>query len=388
MANHDPVRSPSTAPTIEAPVAVSPRRARVAANRFALDYRLAAASLPVPPVQIVDFHAHIGGARAALIYREVAALFGVSRVFSMGRRADAPAIRAALGEFVRFIAFPDFRAKDRAQAFQDDFLADIQAYHDDFGARIVKLWNAPRMREFFPGDTGKDIIEFDAPWRVRAAELAQSLGMMMMVHVADPDTWFATKYADQQKYGSKRSHYRGLIVMLDRFPMPWVAAHMGGWPEDLRFLDEMLTRHANLYLDTSATKWVVRELSRQPRSEVVDFFTKWRGRLIFGSDIVTTDEHMAPKEGPPAHPMADLANSPETAFDLYASRYYALRTMFETSYEGESPIADPDLKMVDPDRYDDMAAPKLTGLNLPRDVLTDLYRGAAERLMATVGVSV
>jgi hypothetical protein len=132
----------------------------------------------------------------------------------------------------------------------------------------------------------------------------------------------------------------------------------------------------------------VRELSRPPRERVVEFFTRWRGRLLFGSDIVTTDEHLAPKAGPPAHPMADLASSPESAFDLYASRYYALRTLFETSYQGESPIADPDLKMVAPDTYDDMAAPSLRGLALPRDVLVDLYRGAAERLMRTVDVPV
>ena len=86
--------------------------------------------------------------------------------------------------------------------------------------------------------------------------------------------------------------------------------------------------------------------------------------------------------------MADLASSPESAFDLYASRYFALRSMWETDYKGESPIADPDLKMVAPDRYDDMSAPTLRGLSLPRDLLAELYRGAAEKLMARVGVTV
>jgi predicted TIM-barrel fold metal-dependent hydrolase len=336
----------------------------------------------------VDIHAHINGKGAAPIWREVARLFGVSRVFTMVRLSDAPTVREALGDMVRFIAFPDFRGEDRSKAFKDAFLEDIRRFHGDYGARIVKLWNAPRLRELITGDAAKDLIEFDSPWRVKAAELAQSLGMMMMVHVADPDTWFATRYKDAAKFGTKLSHYRGLEVMLDRFPMPWIAAHMGGWPENLPFLSGMLERHPNLYIDTSATKWVVRELSKHKRDEVLGFFTRWRGRLLFGSDIVTTDEHLAPKAGPPAHPMADLASSPETAFDLYASRYYALRTMFETNYNGESPIADPDLKMVEPDRYDDMAAPRLQGLALPRALLEELYHNAAARLLATVGVSV
>jgi hypothetical protein len=150
----------------------------------------------------------------------------------------------------------------------------------------------------------------------------------------------------------------------------------------------MLERHPNLSIDTSATKWVVRELSRHPRERVLEFFSRWRGRLLFGSDIVTTDEHLAPKAGPPAHPMADLANSPESAFDLYASRYFALRTLFETDYLGESPIADPDLKMVAPEKYDDMAAPTLRGLGFPPDLIAELYRGTAEKLMGLVGVAV
>src|SRR5947208_3622436 len=81
----------------------------------------------------------------------------------------------ALGDMVRFIAFPDFRGEDRAKAFKEGFLADIQSFHDNFGARIVKLWNAPRLRELITGDAAKDLVEFDAPWRIRAAELAQSL---------------------------------------------------------------------------------------------------------------------------------------------------------------------------------------------------------------------
>jgi hypothetical protein len=379
---------PSREPTIEAPAPGPATTARVAANRLGLDYRREAAALRDPPVPIVDIHAHINGRGAAQIYAEVAQLFGVSRVFTMVRLSEAATVREVLGDKVRFIAFPDFRQDDRKRAFTEDFLRDIEVFHDQFGARIVKLWNAPRIREFFPGESGRDLVEFDSPWRIRVAELAQRLGMMMMVHVADPDTWFRTKYADTARYGTKVSHYRGLEIMLRRFPMPWIAAHMGGWPENLDFLDGLLTLYPNLYIDTSATKWVVRELSAQPSERVVRFFTRWKGRLLFGSDIVTTDEHLAPKAGPPAHPMADLASSPESAFELYASRYYALRTLFETSYDGESPIADPDLAMVAPDRYNEMSAPPLRGLGLGRDVLEELYRGTAKRLMATVGVRV
>ncbi len=85
------------------------------------------------------------------------------------------------------------------------------------------------------------------------------------------------------------------------------------------------------------------------------------------------------------HPMADLASTPEDAAELYASRYFALRLMFESRYRGASPIADPDLAMVDPARFDAMSAPPLTGFSFPKDLLADLYFGAAKRLLTPFG---
>jgi hypothetical protein len=201
-----------------------------------------------------------------------------------------------------------------------------------------------------------------------------------MIHVADPDTWFRTKYSDAARYGTKAQQYEGLERMLDRFRAPWIAAHMGGWPEDLAFLDGLLTRHPNLHLDTSATRWVVRELCEQPVDRVRAFFVKWSGRLLFGSDLVVMDDQLT-KEKQVGSPRGDLASSPDEAFELYASRYWSLRVMFETAYDGPSNIADPDLKMIDPARYNDLSGPALRGMKLDKPVLQVLYAGAAERLV-------
>jgi hypothetical protein len=302
-------------------------------------------------------------------------------MLSQTRLADAPVVRDVLGARVNFVAGPNWAQPDKAKAFREDFLEHMRIWREQFGARVVKLWAAPRLWEIL-GFTATDVVPLDSPWRVRIAERARELGMMIMTHVADPDTWFKTKYADASKYRAKHEHYVALERMLDRFPSPWIGAHMGGWPEDLGFLDGLLTRHPNLHLDTSATKWIVRELGRQPRERVREFFVKWRGRLLFGSDIVVLEDHMAPRTAPaPSSPMSDLADSPDAAFDLYASRYYALRTMFETDYHGPSPIADPDLKMVEPERYTELSAPTLSGLNLPRDLLGTLYGEAAESVV-------
>lgn len=361
--------------------------APTASNRFAIDYMQAARTLPHSPLPhgqgIIDFHAHISGREAGPLYMDVAKAFGVERVYSMGALDASKVTREVLGDFARFIAFPNFRGADRYAAFTSGFLEDIRHFHNELGARLIKLWNAPRLRELVPVEHHAEVIEFDSPWRVKAVELAQSLGMGVMVHIADPDTWFQTKYADKAKFGAKRTHYESLERMMDRYEGPWIAAHMGGFSEDLDFLDGLLERNPNLFIDTSATKWVVREISKHPIEKARQFFIKHREQILFGTDIVTTDEQLTP---PPAEkpstrsPMADLADSPASARDLYASRFYALRLLLGTGYHGESPIADPDLMMVDPAKYNAMSAPTLQGLSLPKDVLADIYRNNAVRL--------
>ncbi|MDX2117784.1 MAG: hypothetical protein SFY96_06345 [Planctomycetota bacterium] len=363
------------------PTAPGSRAVVSAANRFGLDYRAEAARMGPPVVPIIDAHTHIHGKSATPIYKEAARAFGVHMTFSQTRLDDIDNVRNVLGDSVRFIAIPAFAKPDRAHAFGPGYVDDITEFHKQ-GARMVKLWNAPRLRDWFTGPDRADYVELDGKWRVKAAERASELGMMLMAHVADPDTWFNSRYSDASKYGTKMDHYRGLRVMLKRFTQPWMVAHMGGWPEDLNFLDSLLEEFPHLNLDTSATKWILRELSKHPADRTRAFFQRWQGRLIFGSDIVTMDEHVTPR--PPAEPgkyvspMADLADSPEAAFDLYASRYYALRVMFEGKGDRESPIADPDLKMVEPTKFTDMSAPTLRGLEFTREMLRVLYAGPRE----------
>lgn len=352
------------------------------ANLPALDYRREAARLGPPVVPIVDAHAHINGPRAAAVFDEARRLYGVRRVYSMNQLPTVEPVRQALGEAVRFIAFPQFMDPDRQRSQREGFLRAIETFHAAHGSRMLKLWNSPRLRDLLGerADGVTEVCDVGSPWRVRACELAEQLGMMFMVHIADPDTWFRAKYADAAKYGTKRSQYEGLERMLDRFTSPWIAAHMGGWPEDLGFLDGMLTRHPNLHLDTSATKWVVRELSAHEPGDVRAFLIKWKGRILFGSDLVVMDDQLSESKSA-GSVMGELSSSPEESFELYCSRYWALRTMFETSYDGPSPIADPDLKMVDPERFDDRSSPRLRGLGLDRELLAVLYAGAAERVV-------
>ena len=346
-------------------------------NRHGLDYAEEAKKLGAPPAPIIDVHTHINGPEAARIFAEVMDLYGIQEVWSMTWIEDVDEVRRALNDRIRLIAVPNFRSSDRRHAFGDDYLDRIRLYHEQ-GCRIVKFWAAPRSVDIGEEAGDSTLMRLDHPDRIRAMELATSLGMGIMTHIADPDTWFQVKYADHQRYGTKAQQYDQLEASLERFPVPWIAAHMGGWPEDLAFLDGLLNRHPNLHLDTSATKWMIRELSRHPRQELLSFLERHPDRIMFGSDIVSSDDNLKPDEEPGDTP---TASSPAEARDLYASRYYALRMLWESGHHGESPIADPDLCMVDPESHGPNDAPLLDGKAMPADTLRRIYHDSASRFM-------
>ncbi len=351
-------------------------------NRLGLDYRVEAARMGPPTVPIIDAHTHINGSEASRLFAEVMDLYGVESVWSMTAIDEVDAVRTALDGRFEPIAVPDFRNPDRREAHGEGYLRRIERYRAQ-GARIVKFWAAPRIVDFGEEAGDPALLRLDAPVRREGMRLATDLGMAIMVHVADPDTWFATRYSDRSRYGDKRSHYDPLEAALVDFPVPFIAAHMGGWPEDLEFLDGLLDRHPNLHLDTSATKWMVRELSRHEPGDLLAFLRRHRGRLLFGSDIVTLDEHLRADPLDAENVMSAKASSERDAFDLYASRYWALRRMWESDHDGESPIADPDLALVDPDGFGPMDAPRLRGMSIPESDLASLYREAAVAFAAS-----
>ncbi len=306
---------------------------------------------------LVDAHAHVmrikpeGAVDAgpeAMVQAEtmldVAAEFGVRRIYSMCPPEDVAPLRARFGDRIAFngpIAKKLDEPDDAAYRLLDRFLEQ--------GVRMFKFWAAPRGR-----DRG---LFVDAPWRIEAARRARAAGArVFMVHVADPDAWFRTVYADVAKYGTKADQYVGLERMLALFPdATWIAAHVGGDPEHPDHLEALLERYPHLLFDTSATKWQVREVSAH-RDAVRALVLRHPGRFLFGSDAVT--RHGLPR-------------------DHYVSRYWCMRTLWESAWEGPSPIADPDYSP--PPEGPPM--PTLRGLDLPADVLAAVYHENAARVL-------
>ena len=314
---------------------------------------------------LIDFHAHVlqtrpsdpkngpptgTGPGASVSQAEtmldVAQEFGISRIYSMCYPDDITPLRKRFGSRLGFNGSISKKLDDPeevAYRLLDRFL--------ELGVEIIKFWSAPRGR-----DRG---LFVDAPWRIEVVKRARAAGInIFMVHVADPDVWFKKTYADQSKYGTKPDQYVGLERMLQLFPdVRWVGAHMGGDPEHADHLEHLLEKYPHFFLDTSATKWQVREVSEH-RDEIRDLICKYPDRFLFGSDLVT--RHDLPREH-------------------YVSRYWCQRTLWESDWEGRSPIADADFEH----GPDVSATPMLRGLKLPLDILEKVYHSNAVSLLAT-----
>ena len=135
----------------------------------------------------------------------------------------------------------DLTLLDKEESFHN---ASIQALRraEAAGFCAVKFWFSPRY-------TVESKVYLDSEPLRPIFETMEELGLPALVHVADPDLWFQTNYADAKRYGTKAEHLKTLENVLSRHrSLRVVGAHMAASPEDLGYLDDLLDKHSNLYL--------------------------------------------------------------------------------------------------------------------------------------------
>jgi predicted TIM-barrel fold metal-dependent hydrolase len=308
-----------------------------------LDAARAAGFASPPPRKVsgpvIDVHTHATEPARNHELIEAARAYGITRVVVIAPLEAGLAVQRQYPEEVVLAARPILHEPKQQIALLDRAVETVHRARE-LGAPLIKLWFAPRIRDRL--DFLLDSPRLDPLFHAVAEE-----GLGVLVHVADPDRWFERKY-DPAKYGTKADQYPMLETRLRQFPaVPFLAAHMGGDPEHLDHLAELLARHPNLYLDTSATKWIVRELGRQ-RKAAREFLRRWADRICFGTDQVVLED---------SDPVR------------YTMRYWVHQMFWETDLVCPSPIADPDSR----------GRPYIRGLDLPEDILEQLYWKTAER---------
>ncbi|HEX8340124.1 MAG TPA: hypothetical protein VF624_04380 [Tepidisphaeraceae bacterium] len=315
-------------------------------NRTGLDFRR---PLPRPKVRgaVIDFHTHLFAHRHLKDWQATNRHYGIDAFITMTPLEEALGVQRALPGKVQFIAIPKWG--DAGPYWVDEWLRRLEAFYN-LGSRIIKFHMAP-------GTMAARGYSLEHPGIQKIMDEAVARDMILMSHVGDPDTWYATRYTDHARFGDRETHYRIWEEQLHaRRDRVWVGAHLGGNPENPARLQHLLDAHPNLHLDLSATRWMVREVSRR-RDAMREFVIRNADRLLWGSDQVSGDARQ---------------------FDFLASRLWCHRKLWETAYVGPSPIADPDAPQ---DQQ-----PTIRGLALPDEVLQKLYHDNSAGLLARFGV--
>ena len=287
---------------------------------------------------IIDAHIHFGSPAATARMIRAGRLYGVRRWVAICRIEDVPAIRRRWGSQVAFNIWLDHRRPENDAQF---IATNLRIVERAARARChsLKLWYKPEFNQ----STG---LFFDDPRLDTVFEAIIAAGLPVLVHIADPDVWWRRRYRDPERFESKTFTYRQLTNTLGRFPgLRVLVAHMGGCPENLAFLDELLRRYPNVCLDTSGTKWIARELSHQPAA-ARSFLVRRCDRLMFGSDLVAFKD---------------------ASLEHHCSRYWVHRHLYEQPRPVRSPIDDPDAG----------GFVYLAGLDLPDATLRRLYHETA-----------
>ena len=337
-----PVAPPPAPPATPPPAPPGPGEY----NRIGLDYRK---PIPRPKVQgtTIDFHCHLFAAKHGPVWFEAAKHYGWDKFVTMTPLEEAETLQRDWPGRLHFIVIPQWK-----EPSIDDWLRRLEAFYN-LGSRIIKFHMAP-------GTMDRTGLRLDSAPIRRIIDEAVSRDMVLMTHIGDPDVWYNGKYAADPKFGTREDHYKMWTDVMESVKhRPWLGAHLGGNPENLDRLQSLLDRFPNLYLDNSATRWMVREVSKQRDAMRVTFSFAIRIGLIYGSDQVSGDDR---------------------GFDFLASRFWCHRKLWETAYHGPSPILDADFP---PD-----AQPMLSGLALPDAVLQKIYHDNGVKLLARVGVDI
>lgn len=239
---------------------------------------------------------------------------------------------------------------DIAQYHVDPVLDEISKLRDQ-GFSIAKSWFGPRWRDYYE-DVASDFC-INHPKLEPIYDAIEEAGIPLLIHVSDPDTYYANQYKDSAKYGLKNDHLSELEDVLSKHRKMIVQIpHFGAQPEIHRLpnLSRWLDEYPNVVLDTASSRWMARELSKDVKKSR-EFMMKYADRVLFGTDV--------------------FAGRGER--DYYSGRYLAQRILWETDELG-TPLPIPDADTVN------IGGTFINGLDLPLDVLRKLYWENAERL--------
>jgi len=275
--------------------------------------------------------------------------FGVSTQIGIVHNEEG--FYAAMEQYPhRFIFAKYLSLKDIAQYNVQPVLDEISKLQDQ-GYTLAKSWFGPRWRDYIE-DVPRD-FRINHPKLDPIFQALEDNGIPFIIHIGDPDTYYASHYQDSQKYGTKDEHLIQLEDVLSRHPkIKFQIPHFGSQPEIHRLpdLSRWMDKFPNVVVDTASSRWMARELSKDTE-KARDFMLKYSDRVLFGTDLF----------------------SGRGDRDYFSGRYVAQRILWETD-ERDTPLPFPDADTKD------TGGTVINGLDLPLSVLRKLYWENANRI--------
>ena len=291
---------------------------------------------------IFDAHTHIGEIDTTEKMLKVEDEFGVTTQIGIVHSKEG--FEAAKERYPeRFVFAKYLSLRDIAHYNVDSVLEDIARTKDE-GYSLAKTWFGPRWRDYVE-DVPTD-FRIDSPKLDPVFQALADNDLPIIIHVADPDTYFEIHYQDATKYGTKDENLRQLENVLERHPkVVFQIPHFGAQPEIHRLpnLASWLDRFPNIILDTASSRWMARELSKDVK-KARSFLMRYTDRILFGTDLAAYRE----------------------SFEYFGARYRAQKLLWESDVRAEPlPFEDADTK--------DSGGTFINGLDLPLTVLRKLY---------------
>ncbi len=265
---------------------------------------------------IIDFHAHLsldGQERIQQIMREDGIDVMVNLSGGSYRRGPDAWLQAKIladalhGRVLNFMN-PDWSGFGQPEwaAREAGRLEEAVTRYDFRGLKIAKILGLGAIDE-----TTEQLVKVDDPRLNPLWQKCADLGIPVTIHVADPrafwwpldpqnERWDELKVHPGWAYGPMPPELAAQLPVRPK-PPSWVellqaaermyranprttfvAVHFGNAAEDLDYVDGLLTRNDNVYMDLAAR---VGEFGRHPVAKLQAFFAKWQDRIVFGTDI-------------------------------------------------------------------------------------------------------
>jgi predicted TIM-barrel fold metal-dependent hydrolase len=351
---------------------------------------------------VIDFHGHLSLDGVERI-REILATNGIERMVNLSGGSGSRGTtqwemarelsRQLQGRIINFAlaGWRDFGEPGWAEREA----ASLQRAVDEFGFAGLKV---PKGLGLGYTDPEGRLIAPDDPRIGPLWRKAGELGVPVCIHIADPRAfWWPVSPKNERwdelgvhpywAYGvipaallaqlppqmqqaiaerPKVASWAALLQQAERLyrnhrQTLFVAVHFGNAAEDLDYVDGLLARNPNVWIDVAAR---VGEFGRHPAQKVHEFFVKWQDRVVFGTDIgIGADGLMLGSNGEKEPQMADVK-------PFYAAhwRYFETR---DRAIAHPAPIQG---------RW------TVDAIGLPPAVLDKLYRDNALRLLDRAAV--